>query len=265
MVQLLQILEHMQLESTCNNIGGGLNMRILLSLLLVFLLLGSKKSYSTPSTQIWIPSTDIQPFLNPHLGWDIYLAVKGDGLISDGGLTIGVLPFSKFKMEIGIDYRDVNGFHRNPILFNSKIGVPEDAFFKYMPALAVGIYELGIKKDFNNYNILYGLTAKSVWILGRFSLGGYRGVGSDELWKSSDNEVVNSGVIASWDRVMSEVSDKLWFAIDFQSGQNLYGALSFGAAWFFSSNVSLLTGYNIYIDDKLSKPTITIQIDINVF
>ncbi len=31
---------------------------------------------ATPSTQIWIPSTDIQGFLVPHLNSDIYVHVQ---------------------------------------------------------------------------------------------------------------------------------------------------------------------------------------------
>jgi hypothetical protein len=55
---------------------------------------------ATPSTQIWIPSTDVQPFLKPHLGWDVYLNPYGSGLLSNGGITIGVLPFNKIGGRI---------------------------------------------------------------------------------------------------------------------------------------------------------------------
>ena len=77
--------------------------------------------------------------------------------------------------------------------------------------------------------------------------------------------VVSGGVLASWDRVIKEISDKLWLAIDFQSGNNGYGAFSFGAQWNWSANVSTILGYDIYNDKNLAKPTVTFQLDINSF
>jgi hypothetical protein len=62
-----------------------------------------------------------------------------------------------------------------PIYFNAKLGVPEDAFFKYMPAIAFGAFDIGTEKDNTNYDIVYGLLAKNIWKLGRFSVGYYTG------------------------------------------------------------------------------------------
>ena len=51
---------------------------------------------ATPSTQIWIPSTDVQAFLNPHLGWDVYAGThSAGGILSNGGITVGILPFKR--------------------------------------------------------------------------------------------------------------------------------------------------------------------------
>jgi hypothetical protein len=234
---------------------------------------------ATPSTQIWIPSTDIQPFLNPHLGWDIYLTTYGNGLLSNGGITMGVLPFKKMGMEIGIDYRDINGNHRNPVLFNAKIGTPEEAFFKYMPALAVGGYDFGLRKDVTSFNILYGLVAKNLWKLGRFSVGGYKGgvfwanpqklffvasKGFDPV-NGGARKVDDAGVLASWDRTMDEISKKLWLAFDFQSGLSGYGAANVGLSWSFCSNVSTLVAYDFYLDERALNPTFTLQFDLNLF
>lgn len=234
------------------------------------MLVGYLTLSATPSTQIWIPSTDIQKFMNPHIGWDVYIGEAKNSIISNGGITIGVLPFSKVGLEVGIDYRDFGGSlgHADPILFNAKFGVPEDAFFKYMPALAVGGYDFGTKEDATTYNIVYGLAAKNIWKLGRFSVGGfYGGVGSDPdlLFATADGETENAGVLASWDRVISEVSDKLWAAVDFQSGKSGYGAVSFGIAYNFAPNAGVLFGYDIYNDSDTYKPTFTLQFDINAF
>ncbi len=231
--------------------------------------IGSSALYATPSTQIWIPSTDIQGFLKPHIGWDVYSLNDGTGMISNGGLTMGVLPFEKLGLEVGVDYRAIlGGDQRKPIYTNAKIGTPEDGLFKYMPAVAVGIYDLGFVKDVNDYSLVYGLLAKNIWKLGRISAGYYYGAGSESLWMvpgDTTGKVERGGLLASWDRVITEISDKLWVAVDYQSGNNWYGALSFGVAWNFAPNVGVILGYDIYNNKDASVPTFTFQVDINAF
>jgi hypothetical protein len=227
---------------------------------------------ATPSTQIWIPSTDIQGFGVVHLGWDTYIKTASpenlglyEATITDGGITVGVLPFKKLGLEVGVDYRDMPSPYRDyPMFVNAKLGTPEDAFFKFMPAFAVGIFDLGFKKNYTDNNILYGLVAKTIWKLGRFSVGGYSGNDKMLVVASEGGKKDNSGVLASWDRTISEISDKLWLAVDYQSGKNSYGALSFGAAYSVAPNASFIVGYDIYSDDKAYKPTLTVQIDMNI-
>ena len=97
---------------------------------------------ATPSTQIWIPSTDIQAYKTLHLGIDNYIRTSKDGGFPnfyDIGLTAGVLPFEKIQAEIGIDYLDggqagiPGSFNesadKSPIYFNWKLGTPEDSLF----------------------------------------------------------------------------------------------------------------------------------------
>jgi hypothetical protein len=223
-------------------------------------------SFATPSTQIWIPSTDIQAFMNPHIGWDIYLGPYDNGVVSNGGITIGVLPFSKVGMEIGVDYRDINGVHQSPVYFNAKIGTPEDSLFKFMPAIAIGGYDFGTSA-LTNDNLVYGLIAKNIWKLGRFSIGGYKGavLGNRTLFAvASTGSIDDYGLLVSWDRTISELSDKLWLAVDYQSGYSGYGAGSFGLSWSFAPNMSAILAYDIYNDGAALKPTVTIQFDINL-
>ena len=68
---------------------------------------------ATPSTQIWIPSTDIQPYKTVHLNFDTYLRTGKEpssnvgyfGIPDGGNLaplysvgpTVGVLPFEKIQ------------------------------------------------------------------------------------------------------------------------------------------------------------------------
>jgi hypothetical protein len=232
-------------------------------------------SYSTPSTQIWIPSTDFQKWKSLHLGLDNYLRTsKTDGVrgagIFDMGLTTGLLPFEKFQGEIGVDYLYMgdSNYDDHPVYFNAKIGFPENALFKNAPSIAVGAYNLGLKKDFTNYNILYGLIAKTIPVLGRLSVGYYSG--NEKLLVDENLKKANSGLLLSWDRTMAEISDKLWLAIDYQGGENYLGALNFGASWAFSKNVSVIIGYDIYNNknayyntNNQNANSFTAQVDIN--
>ncbi|MBK8883227.1 MAG: hypothetical protein IPN67_12840 [Bacteroidales bacterium] len=247
-------------------------------LYLVFLLIciaSVEYSFSTPSTQIWIPSTDFQKWKSGHLGLDNYLrtskseGVRGAGVF-DLGLTTGLLPFEKFQGEIGVDYLYMgdDNYDDYPVYFNAKIGFPENAMFKGAPAIAFGTYNIGLKKNLTNYNIVYGVIAKTIPFLGRLSAGYY--TGNEKLLVDENLEKANSGVLLSWDRTMSEISDKLWLAVDYQGGENYLGALNFGASWAFSKNVSVIVGYDIYNNKEAyyntnnnNANTLTFQIDIN--
>jgi len=250
-------------------------MKKLFIIIVVAFLVNSEFSYSTPSTQIWIPSSDFQKWKTGHLGLDNYIrtskidGVRGAGMF-DLGLTTGLLPFEKFQGEIGVDYLSMgdSNYDDYPIYFNAKIGFPEGALFKGSPALALGAYNIGLKKNLTNYNILYGVIAKTIPFLGRVSAGYY--TGNDKVLVDENLNKANSGLLLSWDRTMSEISDKLWLAVDYQGGKNYLGALSFGASWSFSKNVSVIFGYDIYNNKKAyyntnnqNADTFTAQVDIN--
>jgi hypothetical protein len=248
--------------------------KILLALIILCSISG-ELLFSTPSTQIWIPSTDFQKWKTMHLGLDNYIrtskiaGIRGAGMF-DIGLTTGLLPFEKFQGEIGVDYLSMgdSNYDDYPIYFNAKIGFPEGAIFKGSPALAVGAYNIGLKKNLTDYNIVYGLIAKTIPFLGRVSAGYY--TGNDKVLVDENLNKANSGLLLSWDRTMSEISDKLWLAVDYQGGKNYLGALSFGASWAFSKNVSVIFGYDIYNNKKAyyntnnqNANTFTAQVDIN--
>ncbi|MDA8430257.1 MAG: hypothetical protein M0T70_13470 [Geobacteraceae bacterium] len=244
---------------------------------------------ATPSTQIWIPSTDIQPYKVFHLNIDGYFRASGvpkspptaaatrDANVYDIGPTVGILPFEKLQAEIGFDYysnaNEPNDNH--PVSGNFKIGTPEDSLFKYSPALAAGMYNIGPSLSqsvsplvCSGQNIAYVLAAKtlpaigSVPSLGRISAGYYRG--SERALVNIDGKKDNDGLLLSWDRSMTEISDKLWMAVDYQSGHNADSALNIGASWNFAKNVSVIFGYDIYNDKRVAgNNTFTTQLDIN--
>jgi len=253
-----------------------------LGICVIAVLLSISVAKATGSTQIWIPSTDIQAFKSFHLGIDNYIRTQKDanGVIGSGiydlGLTAGVSPFSKVQAEVGIDYLsmgdnaalDAKNYDLHPIYFNAKIGIPEDSLFKGCPAIAVGGYNFGTKIGLTNYNIVYGLIAKTIPVIGRLSVGYYSGNKNllvDELGKST-----NSGLLLSWDRAMTEISDKLWFAVDYQGLNNYLGSWNFGFSWAFSKNVSVIFAYDIYNNknafynsSNVNANSFTTQLDIN--
>jgi len=234
----------------------------------------STAAFATPSTQIWIPSTDVQAFKTGHLGIDNYVRAdrRDDGSrdpnVYDIGLTAGVLPFEKVLMEVGIDYLSVgNNYDNYPVYFNAKLGTPEDSLFKYSPALAIGGYNFGTNSDSDSLfrtdqNIIYALAAKTLPVIGRLSAGYFSG--NDEVLLDQNGKKENDGVLLSWDRAMPEISDKLWLAVDYQGSDSAMGAFSFGGSWAFTKDVSLILGYDVYNNQKIAgKNTFTTQLDIN--
>jgi len=235
----------------------------------VLVLLAASAAQATPSTQIWIPSTDVQPFNKWHFGFDQFIKVeKNDAgvhetTVVNNGITVGVLPSEKVQAEVGIDQRSVSlePYDSNPLYYNVKIGTPEGSLFKGSPAIAIGGYDFGTRKDLTDYNIIYGVVAKTLGAAGRFSVGYY--AGKKKLLLDKNGKKDESGLLLSWDRTMSEISDKLWIAVDYQGAENGYGATSFGLAWKFAPNVGVIAGYDIWTNDML-KPTATIQVDIDL-
>jgi hypothetical protein len=268
------------------------NMVKILSLAMLIVAAAAGAALATPSTQIWIPSTDIQGYKTLHLGIDNYFRASGvaksppngaatrDANNLDIGLTAGVLPFEKIQMEVGFDYFAIanNPNDNHPFSGNFKIGTPEDSLFKFSPALALGMYNIGPTQNATNapfvlsgQNIIYGLAAKTlpaigpVPSLGRFSAGYYRG-GRRALQdpRLDVSKSQNEGVLLSWDRTITELTDKLWLAVDYMGGNNVDGAINVGVSWAFSKNVSVIFGYDIYKEKALAgNNTFTTQLDIN--
>lgn len=236
--------------------------------------LTSGSAMATFSGQIWIPSTDVKGFKEVNISIDNYIrfsskpdAATGVGANTyDVGVTAGILPLENFKVEVGVDYitDNISGslMEQHPANFNFKGGIPEDAFVKGMPAVAAGMFGINTASDPLSANVAYGLIAKTFPVVGRLSVGGYNGA------ERSLGVNKNNGLLASWDRTMSEISDKLWLAVDYQGGTNFLGAVSVGGSWAFSKQVSLLVGANVYNPGQATlaggKPTFTTQLDINL-
>jgi len=226
--------------------------------------------YATASTHIWSPSTDVQGYKKWHLTSDFYVPTENnsDGTrantITNLGFTVGVLPFEKLNAEVGFDHKSGYGVLDDyPWYFNTKVGIPENAYGKFFPALAVGIYDIGTKNDKTDYNVMYGKAAKTLSaggvFLGRFSVGYFKG---DSKLLVHNAKKDNNGLLFAWERVMPEISDKLWLCVDYQGTKSSYGAWNAGFSWKFADNVSAIFGYDFYNDKDLAD-TYTAQLDID--
>ncbi|MGC4117031.1 MAG: hypothetical protein QM765_21210 [Myxococcales bacterium] len=249
--------------------------RLVSSAALVATLAVSARVAATPSTQIWIPSPDVQKFETLHLNYDVY-ARPGRTPLLMLGPTVGVLPFEKVQAEVGFDlmFQGNSDLDSNPLYFHGKVAVPEDAFFHWQPSLALGIYNVGTRRSATvntMQNIGYALVGRTLPYLGRLSAGYY--LGNAAVLRTNvlpgDTSVTradNHGLMLSWDRTMSEISDKLWFAVDFQQGQNFLGAINAGVSYAFTKDISVIVGYDHYWNHTMAgKDTFTVQLDVNLF
>jgi hypothetical protein len=210
-------------------------------------------------------------------------------------VTVGVLPFEKLNLEVGIDglfpgtrlhpaMRSIG----NSILFNAKLGIPEGALASWSPALNVGLFNAGTKKQVTNMHIVDFLVGKTLGPFGRLHAGGYYGNPDSVLMREGgckpapDNPVLsciagasgaldNSGAMVGYDFGFWKVKDKegneynKWvFAADYASGKNAIGGGGFGIYHFFTKDISLLTGPVWFNDHVINGQwKWTVQLDIN--
>lgn len=222
-------------------------MRTLILTLAVLVALSlSTGAFATPSTLVWIPSTDIQSAGTWHLGIDNYFTpTDGTRSPTDVGLTYG---FLNGRAEAGVDYL---GGSDHPLYVNAKYLALAET--KRLPAVAAGLFNFGFKDGITDYNMAYVLGAKTFDKV-RLTLGYCHG-------KEATLGVDPDMLLAGLDGYLS-ADKKWWGAVDYQSGDNAFGALSFGVSYAFADNASVLLGYDMYNADG-ADDTITAQVDFN--
>lgn len=236
------------------------------SIISLCLLTSTVLIYATPSTTYWTPCTsDVQPYGVLHIGVDNYTTVgrkdlnKGD-FPTDFGLTVGVLPFEKLNLEIGGDLVEPTD---NALFGNAKLGTPENSLFEGSPAINVGIFNTGTKKDVTNANIVYFVLGKTLpYKLGRLHVSPYY-VGNAKVLKDGSGSRRDHGWMVAYDKFIYK--DKIMLAADYASGNNSIGGGGVGLYYFFTKDVSLLSGPVWFNDRTLNgKMKWTVQLDINL-
>jgi len=248
--------------------------KLTIVMLLANLLFITGIAHATPSTTYWTPMTmDIQPYGVLHIGVDDYFTVfrkassGGGSFPTDLGLTMGVLPFEKVQMEVGFDLLESSDY---PLFFNAKIGTPEGSLFNGSPSIELGIFNVGTEDKVTNQNVVFGVIGKTIPGVGRFAVGPY--VGNSSVLRDSEGSKKDSGVMVAFDRGFISVKDKegyeynkLVFAADYASGNNAIGGGGFGLYYYFTKDISLLSGPVWFNDEGINgKWKWTIQLDINL-
>jgi hypothetical protein len=236
--------------------------------LLAVTMLAAPDAGATASTHVWAPSTDVQRFKCLHVTSDVYVPVARSETgvrfpsVTNLGLTCGVLPFKNLNLELGLDHKTGYGaLDSYPLYFNGKLGVPEGAFSRFVPAIAAGIFDAGTKSDATNSNVLYVKAARTIGPAGRASVGYFSG--NENLLLDLRGKKDNAGVMVAWERTMPEISDKLWLSVDYMGTNSAYGTLNLGGSWKFADNMVVLVGYDIYNESRMYPNTITVQADID--
>jgi hypothetical protein len=262
-------------------LGGIFMKRVFFAALVFTLALFRSQAMATPSTTYWTPATsDIQPYGVAHLGIDNYFTLqkKSDdatpALPTDVGLTVGVLPFERIQMEVGVDFMAPT---EDQFMFNAKIGTPEGALFEGSPAINLGVFNAGTKTtgpalsrtDQNIVDIIVGKTLPIFGCSCRFHAGGY--IGNPDALVNGNGEKENTGYMIGWDMgIMQEKESdggeyyKWVFAADFASGKNAIGGGGAGVYHYFTKNISVLTGPVWFNEEAINgKWKWTTQLDIN--
>lgn len=205
------------------------------------MMLATAAAVASPSTLVWIPSTDIQASGTGHITFDNYFSPGSSAVdIGQYGLTVGL-----DRAELGIDYFTDTS---KPWFFNGKILVSEEQ--DAVPRVVAGLYNWSTDSSASQ-DLIYILASKT--LAGTRLTAGY-GFGDGDVLVD-DNEMIMLGIDRSF-------GNRWWGAIDYQGGKSALGALSAGIAYKFSDNASLLVGYDVFNDSAL-KDTVTLQLDVD--
>ncbi|MBF0499237.1 MAG: hypothetical protein HQM09_03850 [Candidatus Riflebacteria bacterium] len=231
------------------------------------------RAEATPSSTLWTNMTpDIQGFDVLHLGIDNYFTVMrktrdgGGSFPTDFGLTMGVLRSQKLQLELGFDLLESSD---DPLYFNAKLGYAEGALGTDSLALQIGIFNVGTNRGVTNQNVAYLVLGHTFKNFGRLSAGPYRG--NPDILRNSNGGKENTGYMVAFDHGFRPTKgpdgntfNRFVFCADYASGKNAIGGGGTGLYYYFTKDVSLLTGPVWFNDTGINgKWKWTTQLDVN--
>lgn len=229
----------------------------------------------TPSTVFWTTcTTDVYATGTGHIDADNYFTVfnrrgHGSSFPPNEGFELGIFSWKDLSAEAGFDYL---GGTDDPLFFNIGIGLPEDKLFCQAPSFKVGFFNNGTRchgQGRTNQNIVDVIIGKSLpdWIGGRLCIGGFSG--SRSMGKN------RQGFMVSYQRSFCPAiycDDKNYFkwvlCADYASGKNTIGGGGVGIYYYFTPDISILTGPVWFNSTKINgnwKWSVQIDISFSVF
>lgn len=225
----------------------------------------------TPSSVFWtVCTTEVYSIGTGHIDVDNYFSVfnrrkHGSSFPPDFGFELGFLSWKDLSAEAGVDYI---GGTDNPLFFNLGIALPEGQLFTHAPSLKIGIFDLGtryqghFKTNFNIVDVIIGKDLPNP-IGGKICLAGFAGRRS--MGKN------RQGFMASYQRAFCPVKDchdkeyHQWVLCgDYASGNNVIGGGGIGVYYYFTPDISILTGPVWFNSAKINgRWKWSVQIDIS--
>jgi len=224
---------------------------------------------ATPSTTFWTPSTPYtQPYLVPHLTYDTYFGERGVYPI-DLGLTMGILPFDAVNAEVGFDLLYPNDT-KTALALNGKVSLVEGKLASWQPGISAGVSNIGFKKNLTDLYLLHAHVGKTFPVIGEIGGGVYTGL-NDKILVDKNGNKENSGFFLHWMGPEIPVGvtglKKIIPAADFQSGNNMLGAVGGGLYFYFTDAIDLLVGPVFFLERDVQPGKadwlFTAQIDVD--
>lgn len=190
------------------------------------LLLATVLVMASPSTVVFMPSTDIQYDKTWHLGQAVFILRDESRTVTDQALTYGVSP----RIEAGVDAFSP---YTKPVVLNAKVLLTEPGVADV--PIAVGIYNVGAANTELDNRVAYIVGSKSTPAGYRISFGAYtanENVVGDEHTGAMVGAEYSKG---SW-----------WYGADFISGQNAIGTANVAVCHNFTPTMGVLVGDTRY-------------------
>lgn len=231
---------------------------------------------ATPSTVFWtVCTTDVYSAGTGHIDEDNYSTVfnrrgHGSSFPPDTGFELGVFSLEDLSFEAGVDYL---GGSDNPLFFNVGMGIPEDKIFCHAPSFKVGFFNAGTRyhgHNRTNQNIVDIIIGKSLpdWLGGgRLCVGGFSG--NRSMGKNRQGFMVSYQHSFCPTKYYNGKDYFKWvLCTDYASGKNTIGGGGIGVYYYFTPDISILTGPVWFNSAKINgnwKWSVQIDISFSIF